>query len=69
VYLDWSLYPIVTDIGLNGGGFHEVTFRDARFMNDNLLTRGRKHAALGATVYVDQENHVQSMLMGRRQQH
>lgn len=69
VYLDWSLYPIVSDIGLNGEGFHEVTFRDARFLNDTLLTRGSNKAPLGAVVYVDQEHRVRAMMMGRRQQH
>jgi inner membrane protein len=68
-YLDWSSYPIVTDIGPDGDGFTEVTFRDARFMYDTSLMHGRTKPPIGATAYLDDEHHVKIMEMNGRQQH
>jgi len=62
-YLDWSMYPMVTDIGLDGEGLIEVTFRDLRFMYNTPLMRGRVKPPLSGTVYLDQENRVQQMEM------
>src|SRR5882757_1469226 len=67
-YLDWSSYPMVTDIGLDGEGFTEVTFRDLRFMYNTPLMRGRVKPPLSGVVYLDQENRVQQMEMDGRVQ-
>jgi inner membrane protein len=67
-YLDWSSYPIVTDIGPDGDGFTEVTFDDARFLYDTLLMRGREHPPLGGIVYIDRNHRVHAMVMNGRQQ-
>jgi inner membrane protein len=68
-YLDWSSYPIVTDIGLDGNGFTEVTFRDARFLYDTMLMSGRRRPPLGGIVYLDADHRVRAMEMDGRQQH
>jgi inner membrane protein len=68
-YLDWSSYPLVSDIGPDGDGFTEVTFRDLRFMYDTFLMKGRTHAPLGGTAYVDAENRVRAMEMNGHPQH
>ncbi len=60
-YLDWSSYPLVTDIGPDGDGLTEVTFRDARFMYDTFLMQGRHHPAIGGVAYLDAERRVASM--------
>lgn len=67
-YLDWSMYPIVTDIGPDGDGFTEVTFLDARFLYDTVLMHGRAHPPLSGVVYVDQNHRVHSMEMDGREQ-
>lgn len=67
-YLDWSSYPLITDIGQNGDGLTEVTFRDARFMYDTFLIRGRQHPPLGGTVYLNGERRIVAMEMNGRAQ-
>ena len=67
-YLDWSSFPLVTDIGQDGDGFTEVTFRDLRFMYDTMLMRGRQHPPLGGVVYLDEEHRVKAMEMEGRPQ-
>jgi len=69
VYLDWSSYPLITDIGPDGDGFTEVTFRDARFMYDTLLMRGRQKAPISGTAYLDADHNVKIMKMNDREQH
>ncbi len=68
-YLDWSSYPLVTDIGPDGDGLTEVTFRDLRFMYDTFLTRGRQVAPLSGIVYLDAEHRVRQVEMDGRFQH
>ncbi len=43
VYLDWSLYPVVEQTGIDADGVATVRFRDLRFGYDTFLT----HAASG----------------------
>jgi inner membrane protein len=77
VYLDWSSWPIVTDIGPVGSlaqplfatsvatppGTTAVTFRDLRFMYDTLLMQGRHNTPLSGTVYIDADRRVLCMEM------
>ncbi len=67
-YLDWSSFPLVTDIGPDGDGLTEVTFRDLRFMYDTTFLRGREHPPLGGTVYLDQDRRIKLMEMDGRPQ-
>jgi len=82
VYLDWSTWPIVTDIGPVGGftpqpfvttvaappGTTVVTFRDLRFMYDTFLINGRRSPPLSATVYLNADRRVVAMEMGGKPQ-
>ena len=68
VYLDWSSYPLVTDIGPDGDGLTEVTFRDLRFMYDTTFLKGREHPPLGGTVYLDEDRRVKEMELNGRVQ-
>jgi inner membrane protein len=67
-YLDWSSYPLVTDIGLDGDGFTEVSFRDLRFLYDTSFLRGRQHPPIEGMAYVDAEHRVKIMELNGRQQ-
>ncbi|WP_263382286.1 metal-dependent hydrolase [Granulicella arctica] len=69
VYLDWSSWPMVTDIGPDGDGFTEVTFRDLRFMYDTPFMRGRTMPPLGGIVYLDADRRIKIMEMNGRPQH
>lgn len=70
VYLDWSSWPVVTEVGPaalpsgtgsggasgadNGPAATEVTFRDLRFLHDDLRTMDGQHKALfGGEVFLD----------------
>ena len=66
VYLDWSSWPIVTDIGPAASfpvpfatptaappDLTAVTFRDLRFMYDVSIFSGRRNPPLSGTVYID----------------
>jgi inner membrane protein len=76
VYLDWSSWPLVTEIGpetLNGDGVDSeavtaVSLRDMRFMYDTFLIEGRRSPPLGGAVYVDGEGRVVEMRLGSRVQ-
>lgn len=67
VYLDWSSWPLVTDIGPvapvdapPGANWTGVTFHDLRFQYDTFLSHGSQ-VPLSATAYVDSAGHVQRM--------
>jgi inner membrane protein len=72
VYLDWSSWPLVADIGpavpadaLPGAPeWTEVSFRDLRFMYDTALIQGRRAPPLSAVAYVDADQRVVRMEMG-----
>jgi inner membrane protein len=76
VYLDWSSWPLVADIGpaaaINAPpgtpDWTAVNFRDLRFMYDTSLMHGRSNPPLSATVYIDAGGHVARMQMGGRVQ-
>jgi inner membrane protein len=68
-YLDWSSWPVVTDIGLDGNGFTEVTFRDIRFMYDTSFFHHSHHIALSGIVYLDDNRHIAAMELNGHQQH
>ena len=56
VYLDWSLYPILTETPDQSDPGHpltQVTFADARFLYNTALMSGRKHPPLSGTVLLD----------------
>jgi len=61
VYLDWSQYPLVDQGAVttagpdNPVGLTPVTFRDARFLYDTFLNRGRSRPPLSGTVFVNLE--------------
>jgi inner membrane protein len=75
-YLDWSSWPLVTDIGPGvpadaapgAPEWTEVSFRDLRFMYDTTLLEGRRDPPLSAEVYVDASQHVVRMELGGRVQ-
>jgi inner membrane protein len=71
-YLDWSSWPLVTDVGLavpvhapaGSPEWDEVTFRDLRFMYDTTLMQGRSNPPLTGTVFVDADGRVAQMEFG-----
>lgn len=68
VYLDWSKFPLVDDLGPvqnepDFAGLRAVRFRDARFLYDVLSYHGREHAPLQATAYLDTQNRVVKIAM------
>jgi inner membrane protein len=73
VYLDWSSWPLVADIGpavppdAEPGApvWTAVSFRDLRFMYDTSMNQGRTSPALSAMVYVDSAGHIGRMQLGR----
>ena len=75
-YLDWSSWPLVTEIGPTApidaapgtADWTAVSFRDLRFMYDTSLIQGRNNPPLSGTVYVDADHQVTRMDMGRRVQ-
>jgi len=55
VYLDWSMYPVITQTAA-GDPTHplvEVKFADARFMYDTLLDNGKSDPPITGTVLLD----------------
>jgi len=79
VYLDWSSFPIVEDIGpvtadgqpttLEANtGLRAVTFRDLRFMYTTFLLDGRLHTPLTGTVLLNDDRRVVQMEMDNRLQ-
>jgi inner membrane protein len=61
VYLDWSLYPMVKETGMDQDGNATVTFSDFRFMYDTLIFSGRSKPALTGTVLVNADHRVERM--------
>ncbi|WP_353073147.1 metal-dependent hydrolase [Tunturiibacter gelidoferens] len=68
-YLDWSQYPVVTDIGTNEEGLTAVTFRDLRFFYDTPFLAGREKPPLSGTVYLNADRRIVRMDMDGRTQH
>jgi inner membrane protein len=76
VYLDWSSWPLVNDIGPavppdappGAPACTAISFRDLRFMYDTSLIQGRNNPPLSAMVYVDADGHAARMEMGGRLQ-
>ena len=78
-YLDWSLFPVVTDLGsdpvpydtapLPQSSWHTIQFQDLRFANRALGLNGpRSGTPLGAYVYVGPRNEVEGMFMSGKEQ-
>jgi inner membrane protein len=67
-YLDWSKYPLVTDVGTDADGVTTVSFRDLRFMYDTSFLSGRENPPLSGKVYVDADRRVIRMEMDGRVQ-
>jgi inner membrane protein len=69
VYLDWSSWPVVTEmgptapIGAPAGtpDWTAVRFMDLRFLYDTPLMQGRSDPPLSGTVYVDADRHIARM--------
>lgn len=75
VYLDWSMYPVVTQAPAGDDPNHpltEVTFADARFLFDASFMKGRSNPPLTGTVTLDmaapEGQRVVEMKMGDREQ-
>lgn len=77
VYLDWSSWPLVEEIGpvaaidapTHAPDWTEVSFRDLRFMYSTFLLRGRTDPPLSAKGYVDANGRVVRMEMDGHVQH
>jgi inner membrane protein len=67
VYLDWSQFPIVNDMGATPDGLTTVTFRDLRFLYGTDLF-GRDRAPLSGVVVVNDDRRVDQMEMDGRVQ-
>lgn len=68
VYLDWSRFPLIDDMGIvdndpDYAGLRAVRFRDARFLYDVLSYHGREKAPLQATAYLDAQNRIVHIAM------
>jgi inner membrane protein len=76
VYLDWSSWPLVTDIGpvspLGAApgtpDWTAVKFADLRFMYNTALMQGRRNPPISGTVYIDADRQVARMQLGIRVQ-
>ena len=76
VYLDWSSWPLVEDVGPvvpddappGAPAWRAVSFRDLRFMYDTSMIQGRSHPPLSGMVYVDGAGGVARMQLGARVQ-
>jgi inner membrane protein len=68
VFLDWSQFPIVNDIGATPSGLTTVTFRDLRFIYGSPIL-GRDGTPLSGIVVVNEDRRVDSMEMDGRIQH
>jgi inner membrane protein len=79
VYLDWSMYPVVEQTGVDADGVATVSFRDLRFGYDTFLVHASDAGGVGAvradrplplsgTVLVDAERRVVAMKMDGRVQ-
>ena len=71
VYLDWSSWPVVTEIGPVAAmgappgtpDWTAVRFMDLRFMYDTPMMQGRSDPPLSGTVYVDADRRVVRMAL------
>jgi inner membrane protein len=73
VYLDWSMFPLVAQTGVDADGVATVTFEDLRFGYDTFLVRASdarsaEHLPLSGTVQVDADRRVTEMRMDGRVQ-
>jgi inner membrane protein len=68
-YLDWSQYPIVTDVGTNEEGLTTVTFRDLRFFYDTPFLAGRENPPLSGAVFLNEDRRIVRMELDHRIQH
>jgi inner membrane protein len=76
VYLDWSSWPLVTDVGLavpvhapaGAPEWNEVTFRDLRFMYNTTLMQGRSNPPLSGAVFINADWRVERIELGGRAQ-
>jgi len=82
VYLDWSSWPVVSDLGsvMAAGaetipdlpapppGWHTVQFRDLRFSSSSLIPGSTRNPPLTAWVYIGPGNEVEAMIMNGREQ-
>jgi inner membrane protein len=60
-YLDWSMYPLVKQTGMDADGNATVTFNDFRFMYDTPIFSGRSMPALAGTVLINADHRVARM--------
>jgi len=82
IYLDWSSWPIVTDLGSQPApgaesipnlpapllDWHSVQFRDLRFSNSALLPGNAQAPPLSGWVYIGPSREVEAMIMNGREQ-
>jgi inner membrane protein len=76
VYLDWSSWPLVNDIGPavppdappGAPSDTAINFRDLRFMYDTSLIQGHNNPPLSGMVYVGADQSIVSMELGGRVQ-
>jgi inner membrane protein len=72
VYLDWSMYPVVEQTGVDQDGTATVVFRDLRFMYGTFLSggelRSRARPPLSGKVLVDADRRIAEMEMSGRVQ-
>ncbi|HEX4651656.1 MAG TPA: metal-dependent hydrolase [Granulicella sp.] len=74
VYLDWSMYPVVEQTGMDANGVATVSFRDLRFGYDTFLVhadandRTAEQFPLSGTVLVGPDRRVIEMKMDGRVQ-
>ena len=72
VYLDWSSWPVVTEMGpaaaidapAGTADWNTVRFMDLRFLYDTTLIQGRSGPPLSGKVYVDKDGRVARMELG-----
>jgi len=62
VYLDWSQYPVVNDMGTTPDGLTTVTFRDLRFIYSTPIF-GRDTVPLSGAVFVTNSQQIDHMEM------
>lgn len=75
VYLDWSQFPVVTDVGNSPAGdapppehgWNTVEFQDLRF-EDLRFGRSDTDTPLSAWAYVGPGNHIEAMFMSGHEQ-
>lgn len=62
IYLDWSQFPLVNDLGVTTDGLTTVTFRDLRFLYGTSIF-GREQVPLAGAIYVNDDRQVDRMEM------